>query len=312
MQEIRSHIPPIFLEDNHTIIRDDVTYRHYVTEEKFSNATNMACRSSDLFFLLVIFSTPKPSSYKRRELIRKILSSGERLSRGYYSFLFFLGLPNGDSAEKVQEQINFESRTYKDIVQINVIDNFENSLRKCMSIMNWISNRSFCTEYTSLVRIDDSFILRVKLLEYFVAPFFHFRPGKLFSGKIITNRKLNVSLLKYGMVTQKHLQHINVYPNYIAGRFFIMSIDVMRKLCEADSVTRRLFPSDVYLSILAIKLGILLNDNGKKFQVWRFENLDHFKNELTGTDSLNIVAFEIESLKENITEVTKLLLEELN
>lgn len=310
LQEIKSHFPPIFLEDNYTIVRDDVTYSHYITEEKFRNVTSIGCDGTANFFFLIIFSTPNPSSYKRRELIRKVFSGDEFLSSIFYSFLFFLGLPDGDSADKFQEEIKLESRTHKDIVQINIIDSFENSLIKCMSIFNWISNKSFCAVHTSMVRMDDSFIVRVARINSLVTPYYNFRNNKLFLGRILTNRKLNVSILKYGMVTQKHLQHTNAYPSYIDGRFFIMSIDVMRKLCEADLVTRRLFPSDAYLSILAVKLGILLTDLGKVHQIWKFENFDHFKKELLGIDRSNIVAFEFESLKENITEVKKLLLEE--
>lgn len=88
-----------------------------------------------------------------------------RDKRGFYfiHFGFFLGMPNDIAVQKLIEN---ESNTYKDIIQIDMMDSFRNLTLKMAGMLNWIYEN--CKLANFVFKVDDDVYVNVHNLAYFV------------------------------------------------------------------------------------------------------------------------------------------------
>ena len=125
-------------------------------------------------FIAAISAT---SNFEQRALIRqtwaKDLNALNRSLTGFAGFAFILGRTK-DGA--IQKQIEEESATHKDIIQIDMIDVYRNLLIKMAGLFNWLHKN--CSSFKGfIVKVDDDIYIRVRTLEYFIHSYDPFCPS---------------------------------------------------------------------------------------------------------------------------------------
>jgi hypothetical protein len=70
----------------------------------------------------------------------------------WIKFAFFLGRTQDP---KIQRQIEIESQTYKDIVQIDILDTAANATLKMAAVLNWV--RLNCGNVNILFKVDENY-----------------------------------------------------------------------------------------------------------------------------------------------------------
>ncbi|XP_071506565.1 beta-1,3-galactosyltransferase 1-like [Diadema antillarum] len=154
------------------------------------------------------------------------------------------------SDDAVQSKIDQEYELYRDIVQEDMIDSYQNLTRKTIMGLKWVTNH--CRQAKFAIRIDDDVILNVPRIVDMLskAPLHNYTAGNaLFTSPAIRdkNSKFYIS---------KEFYPESIYPPYLTGQAYIMSTDLVEATYRT-ALTTRLFPwEDVFVGLCFQKMGI--------------------------------------------------------
>lgn len=150
-----------------------------------------------------------------------------------------------------QWRVDKEFHIYKDIVQGNFPDNKEKLTYKTMMGFNWIAN--FCRDADVVLFLDDDYYVYTKaILEYLTKlPY----KDNMFIGNVIKRQQYkSISQIKK-YPKYRHYTYREI-PTYVNGGAFVISKMLARKFQLAFPYVRALDIDDVYLGIVAHKLGV--------------------------------------------------------
>jgi hypothetical protein len=111
---------------------------------------------------LFIAVVSAPNNFERRAMIRQTWPNHLKNQSNMYKklnvvgFSFVIGLTN-DSA--VQQTVVEESENYGDILQINIMDKYEDLSMKVASLLNWVN--TYCPSVDYLLKVDDDVYVNV-------------------------------------------------------------------------------------------------------------------------------------------------------
>ncbi|KAK3104699.1 hypothetical protein FSP39_008044 [Pinctada imbricata] len=211
-----------------------------------------ACQSNWIEILFVIKSSS--GNTNRREAIRKTWGR-EALNYGGSKIIFSLG--QTENFEQ-QSEIEEEAGIYKDILQSSFLDTYRNLTLKTMHNIRWISE--FCSTAKHVVMLDDDVILNMKNVVKFFSDVKPFERKQLFAGYVATkskpsrenkNNKFDVSYEEYPFTC---------YPDYVSGPLILTTSKVIQMFDAAIPYVKRFVFEDVYLGMVAQKLGIQLTE----------------------------------------------------
>lgn len=162
-------------------------------------------------------------------------------------YLFVFGSRN-NMTENLQ--LLEESKTYKDIIQIDFYDSYANLTYKTISALQW--SKDHCQKAKFVMKTDDDMYVNTELLQHLlkVAP-----TNKLIGGKCWgpsspfrnSNSKWYVSLKQY-----RH----PYFPSMCSGTGYIMSNDVVTGILRQSPNVPFFHLEDVYVAICVQRLGI--------------------------------------------------------
>lgn len=200
--------------------------------------------------LLVIIVCTAPGNFEARNAIRETWGS-ERYVLGNNVSLYFLIGKTGNSS--VQNDVLLESKLYDDIIQERFVDSYNNLTLKSIAMLKIAT--SYCINTTKyLLKIDDDIFLNLPLL---VKMLIHKNSNEnVLLGKMICRaRPIKDTSSKW--YSPKYMYKGRVYPNYLSGTSYLMSLDVAEKLFNAALSTPIFHLEDVYLTgICARKVDI--------------------------------------------------------
>lgn len=217
-------------------------YRYLINEE---NACNDKVK-----IINVIPITPE--NKQRRSLIRKLWGSPEYLNVTGMKTLFLVGLSAGIF---IQPQIEEESRTFHDIIQLDFVDSYKNLCLKTLSILHW--SMHYCPSAKWILKSDD---------DVFINPFAlrQFLEVKAMSSDFIckmNKKKTALTVCRYGAdcpqkwAVPEEQYPFYYYPRYCNGPAYVMSAAIIPKLFERANKTHPYVMEDVYFTgILAMGL----------------------------------------------------------
>lgn len=204
-----------------------------------------------IYLLLVVTSAPE--NHVRRNIIRNTWGSQRAWGEQRIDVVFFIGTTED---ENLQKQIEEERRTKQDIVQYEGLDLYEKLTTKSKVLLEWVVFHVVTKGSVQFVmKSDDDSFINMKNLKLLMASFPETTGvlvGRRFTdAKVIRNssHKWYVPYSAYGK---------DIYPTYLAGNAYIMSIDVVMKLHNACNYNKGTFPlEDVYITgFCASKAGI--------------------------------------------------------
>ena len=167
---------------------------------------------------------------KNRYFIRN--SWGNPLLYNYTGFktVFLVGVSNNS---KFQLNINNESATFKDIIQVEVVDSYKNLTYKTTSLIVWAEK--YCSHVPFIIKIDDDTLLKPYELSLLLKREVN---AKINMNKIIGSQYPGVSPSRTGKYAVPEEEFIGVFPNYVQGSLYIIPTTIISALKESISKTR--------------------------------------------------------------------------
>ncbi|XP_069128550.1 beta-1,3-galactosyltransferase 1-like [Argopecten irradians] len=214
------------------------------------------CSGRDSIKVLFIVKSSPDHSVKRA-VIRETWADRKRFP--WLRIAFSFGIPkNGKSLLHLQE----ESSKTNDILLVNYSDDYYNLTLKTMSGLRWAASN--CARAAYVISIDDDIYVAPDLLLSFLDKLPMRRAEKLYHGYLIRGsspvRDGNGMFRKWYVSTNEYA--FKTYPNYIFGGFVVMSMPTVRTFLIAAMYTKLLKFEDVYLGILAVRVGIEATESG--------------------------------------------------
>ena len=147
------------LREDYGLVLNDVTSFIYPIEVR-------TYRNKPGLFVAVIST---PHNFEKREVIRQtwlhLIQMQSQLSLfNLAGFGFVVGLTTD---QQIQKQIEGESKTHGDILQIDMIDNYNNLPVKTVGLINWLNNH--CSNVDFTLKVDDDVYVNVHNLANFLA-----------------------------------------------------------------------------------------------------------------------------------------------
>ncbi|XP_026104852.1 UDP-GlcNAc:betaGal beta-1,3-N-acetylglucosaminyltransferase 7-like [Carassius auratus] len=209
--------------------------------------------SGDVDVLLVVKSVIE--EHDRREAVRQTWGKEQEIQGLKIKTLFLLGTPaTGKDTRNLQALVQYEDRTYGDILQWDFLDTFFNLTLKEVNFLRWFN--IYCSGVPFVFKGDDDVFVHTKNLVELIG--FRVEENKvenlivgdtILGAKPIRNRQS-----KYFIPKELYDKR---YPPYLGGGGFLMSSQVARRLF-AVSESVELYPiDDVFLGMCLQRLKIV-------------------------------------------------------
>ncbi|XP_018567580.1 beta-1,3-galactosyltransferase 1 isoform X2 [Anoplophora glabripennis] len=204
-------------------------------------AVVMPERVCDQKSLLVIVVCTAPGNFEERNAIRETWGS-ERYVLGNNVSLYFLIGETGNYS--VQNDVLLESKQYDDIIQERFVDSYNNLTLKSIAMLKIAT--SYCINTTKyLLKIDDDMFLNLPLLIEMLLR--KNTNESVLLGKLICRAK-PIKDTSSKWYSPRYMYKEQIYPNYLSGTSYLMSLDVAEKLFTAALSTPIFHLEDVYLT----------------------------------------------------------------
>lgn len=222
------------------------------------------------FLLVVICSSV--NNARQRDAIRHTWASSLPVD---VKVVFILG--NTDHKEELKKNITKESLTYKDIIQEDFLDTYQNLSLKTVGLLKWISTK--CEKVKYVLKTDDDIFINVPLL---LDDLRHTVHSRFIMGNIIAGAQpVQDETSKY--YTPKSVYSKPTYPKYMSGSAYVISGDLVGDLYQAAVQTAPFWIEDIYITgLVAEKIDMQHIFNGKFGYKKRTLHPCLFKHVITG------------------------------
>jgi hypothetical protein len=132
-------------------VLNDVTSFNYPIQ--ISRCRDTIVRGGPTLFVAVVSA---PQYFHKRDIIRRtwqlhLQRQSDLNLINLAGFGFIVGLTEGDDG--IQKRIEEESKTYGDILQIEMIDDYYNLTLKVVGLLNWVNDH--CSRVDYVLKVDD-------------------------------------------------------------------------------------------------------------------------------------------------------------
>lgn len=205
------------------------------------------CTSVQNLSVLVIVHSA-PDHFERRNAMRDTWTNDSLYKHlGTVRVLFLLGRV---SSPKLQQDIEVEFKTYKDLLQGDFIDAYRNLTHKGVMGYKWISEH--CKNVKIVLKVDDDVV--VDMFRFFTDyyPKYVVKPKQILCNHIHPGTMLIIRDKKSKWhVDEDHFKGQKYYPRYCSGFMVMITNDVIPAIFRSSSLTPFFWVDDVYLYGLA-------------------------------------------------------------
>ncbi|KAK3105326.1 hypothetical protein FSP39_022770 [Pinctada imbricata] len=248
-EELRENYP---MKIDFTRMREGKTHNEVkpLNTQSFKYIHNpiKTCANDRIEILSVVKSIP--GNVKLRNAIRQ--TWGRATSTGRNRLLFSLGKVKD---KNVQEQIDAEVETFHDILQGDFEDSYLNLTQKTIHGFHWISK--YCAEASFVFFVDDDVIVNFKNLISTLHKTSHMERENLFTGYVVTNPGPTRWGSKFTIFRDYY--PFPCFPYYVSGPAVLTTGKVVKMFDAAIPYVRNFMFEDVYLGLVAMKLGLTLS-----------------------------------------------------
>lgn len=141
------------------VINDCTSFQHPINIQPCAN-DGIGLNKTSIFIAVV----SAPGNFEKRNTIRNTWKKHLRneIVAGLIDvagFAFLMG-KTGDSS--IQDAIVQENRNYSDIIQVNMVDSYQNLTLKTVSILDWVDE--YCPRVQFVLKVDDDVYVNVRNL----------------------------------------------------------------------------------------------------------------------------------------------------
>lgn len=194
---------------------------------------------------LLIMVCSAPGNFDARQAIRETWGMDYDVS-GFMIYVYFLMGQTQNTT--LQQMINEEAEKYNDIVQERFYDSYNNLTLKSLMMLK-IVETSCMNSVRFLMKTDDDMYVH---LDPLVKTLNKINSSLLIGALHCRVRPIRDSNNKW--YAPKYMYVDKVYPPYLSGTGYVMSIDVVRKLFEASFKVPVFHLEDVYITGLVSRV----------------------------------------------------------
>ena len=213
--------------------------------------------------------------FAHRDAIRKTFGR-ENVPGRTVKTLFFLGIDRIPKSD-LQKEIDKEMAEFKDIIQIDFVDNYYNNTIKTMMSFRWLYEHCSTADYY-LFTDDDMYISVNNLLAYIhdreatrkpdvavtaaandmghtaTTPSFESDSDYLFTGYVFKSAPQRFKSSKWRVSLDEY--QWDKWPAYVTAGAYVVSNKAMKVMYVASLFVKHFRFDDIYLGIVAKKVGI--------------------------------------------------------
>ncbi|XP_060740173.1 beta-1,3-galactosyltransferase 2 [Tachysurus vachellii] len=192
--------------------------------------------------LLVLMIPVTSQDSESRAAIRKTWGQENLLPNVDIARVFFVG-ESSQHDPKLQDNLQDESLAYRDIVQMNFMDTYQNLTIKTMMIMNWVA--VYCRSARYVMKIDADIFLNVPYL----VDYLQNKPKHNYiTGSVISDgRPRRNPNSKWYLSNDVYPE--SLFPPYLSGAGYVFSVDLAKKISMASKFVRPIPMEDVYVGM---------------------------------------------------------------
>lgn len=207
-----------------------------------------------------------PNAFEQRNKIRQTWGRFE--FNGKFKLVFALGL---SKHIKINNQIEKEFKLYKDIVQEDFTDSYQNLTIKAIMSFKWISK--YCSNSYFALRINDDVVVNTHRLMSYLEELIRNNSEQYLTNKIIGFGYFNTSPIrqpssKFYISNQVFNQ--TYYDDYCEGSAYLITSDLSKMIYEYSlNFSYPPFSTwleDVYIGMITKRLNTTIVDISKTFQ----------------------------------------------
>ena len=210
-------------------------------------------------FMVVLISS-SPENFEVRNAIRRTWGADHLINGELLRMLFVLGKP-GDQSTEMRTKLKTEDARYKDIVQGNFIDSFQNLTLKIILGLKWITRN--CPHAAYLYKGDEDMFVNFKNIVHYLkklrangeATGNFFIGSKIFGNRRFSPENEDDAYFKKFHVSDK-LYRGHYYPPYCSGGGYILSTDTVPRMYKEAMRTPIIGVADAFQGILAKRIGL--------------------------------------------------------
>lgn len=208
-----------------------------------------------------------PDHQRLRQWLRLLVKDTAGSYAKNIRMLFLLGF-----SEKVNRDLKIEHTKYGDIIQKNFIDTYRNLTYKTQMGYEWAT--AFCSSASFIMFQDDDFFTNVKNVFSFISK--QYKPENVFIGRLVKSGASVVRDRASKWFVSNIVFSNDVFPPYFPGGSYLVSAEIGRRLSLAFPYVQNIPVDDVYVGLVASKLGITL----KYSALFDFANCQNWSNSL--------------------------------
>lgn len=198
----------------------------------------------EIYLLTVVKSATK--NFKKRHGIRH--SWGHDSNSGNRKMIFIMAFSEG-----TQKQVDAEANLYKDIVQENFKDGYWSNTLKMEMAFNWITK--FCRNARYVVFVDDDMYVNFPNTLNYLRSVDEKKIDNLYSGLVVDEPFPTRDYFNKHYVSRQAYP-LDCFPPYIPSGTVFFSKAAVQKLQKAMPYIPRFHEDDVYLAMVAQKVGV--------------------------------------------------------
>jgi beta-1,3-galactosyltransferase 1 len=198
--------------------------------------------------ILVLISTVHPNT-ERRKALRETWLTAANQNQGNIRYVFLLGMTSDINRQVALET---ESATYKDIVQEDFIDHYNNLTLKTVMGFKWASIK--CPGAKFVLKTDDDMFVNIPALKLILRKF-----GNALQTSVGGHCRLNDGPIRhkgYKWYVPREMYPLSQYPGYCSGTGYVTSMNVVKKVYDVSKHVPFFYLEDVYVGICVHKLGL--------------------------------------------------------
>lgn len=196
-----------------------------------------------------------PSNFRRRRTLRDTWADRTRFPN--IRTVFSIGVSHNAD---IQNNVKMESLKYGDILLMDYIDSYDNLTLKTISGINWAA--AHCTRARFVVSVDDDMYVATDFLLQYLEDLPPDPAERLYLGFVYAIKEPyrshdDIGKARYKWVISKEEYPFSTYPIYVFGGFIVFSMRTVIDMCAAIPYTKMIKMEDVYIGIVASRLGIV-------------------------------------------------------
>lgn len=199
---------------------------------------------TEIYLLTVVKSATK--NFQKRHGIRQ--TWGYDSNSGNRKMIFIMAF-----SEETQKQVDSEANLYKDIVQENFQDGYWSNTLKMEMAFNWITK--FCRNARYVVFVDDDIYVNFPNTLNYLRSVDEKKVENLYSGLVVDEPFPTRDYFNKHYVSRQDYP-FDCFPPYIPSGTVFFSKAVIQKLQKAMPYIPRFHEDDVYLAMIAQKVGV--------------------------------------------------------